>query len=207
MNSKQLTTGQHLPPYLITGILIALFSATPSSEGALLITFEQDGADLVVEASGSVDLSGATFQTDTIASHRGIFGGDFDRVLNMSAGDEVYQIASSGFLFTGTFPQSLAANSTGDSFGLFADPDQALIYVPFGFTNGIISGSMRFESLDLADVSPIEQTISWGASSDQSVSIAIVPEPSTTLLFGTSLLLFVSRRKRISTPPLYTASD
>jgi hypothetical protein len=180
----------------ILAIILTYCSIQITASGGLYISFIQDGADVVVTASGSVDVTGATLL-------EGEFNGDahlaessgFDRLWSLSHGDDLYSIANSGSLFTEDFDQLNATSFSGDSFGLWADTvfNAFILYVPDGFTSGTLSGTLTFSNTLLQDFGVIEQTVSWGGSPEQSVTV--VPEPASIGLLGlVSGGLFFTRR-------------
>ncbi|ADE53601.1 hypothetical protein [Coraliomargarita akajimensis] len=189
--------------------LIAIISLTHYASAALNITLYQDGSDIVVNASGFVDTAGASSSGSVNAPdssflpHKQIRSGPFDgdstdAIWNISLGNDIYQIANGGDLFAEDLSIIEAVESNGDSFGLYASDDNSafLLYVPENFTSGNIAGTLRFSNVSLQSLGTIEQTVSWGASQNQSVIISVIPEPSYALPLGLFSLLMVRNQKR-----------
>ncbi len=176
-----------------------LIHATASA--ALTVSFTQNGSDVVVTATGSLDITGATLVGDvgstqhTARSYSAVHD-DTDALWSFSTGDDVYRISSGGNLFSKTFNIVNAASFSGDTFGLYASNQffSFSLYVPNGFISGSIFGTMRFANKQVDDFGPIVQTISWGPSPDQSVSI--VPEPAPVMFLGIAAVAFYGLRRR-----------
>jgi hypothetical protein len=183
----------------ILAIILTYCSIQITASGGLYISFIQDGADVVVTASGSVDVTGATFGGDFAAGdvHLAESSSNADHLWNLAYSDDGYSIANSGSLFTENFDQLNATSFSGDSFGLWAADAvfnaSFILYVPDGFTSGTLSGTLTFSNTLLQDFGVIEQTVSWGGSPEQSVTV--VPEPASIGLLGlVSGGLFFTRR-------------
>jgi hypothetical protein len=180
---------------LFTIFLLCLV-AQKASFAVINFSFENVGSDLVVRASGSLDLNelGSPFTTAGVQDLR--IGSSFDRILNIQDDDNAYEIASGGDLLSGSEITVPASATSGDSFGLFADSNFMYLYVPSGFTSGNISGAMTLPGIQIEDVNPIAQTVSWGPSPDESMTITVVPEPSAyAALIGLSSFALIAFRR------------
>lgn len=163
-------------------LIVILFAFVSSSASAVLtIRFSESGSDVIITAAGTVDLTGASFVTNSFGEGSirdfGVLNADpNDRILNTNAGDDIYNIGTGNFdLFTSD-PQVGIVSTTikqGDSFGIYMDIGQTLLYLPDGYTSGTpVSGSMTLENTTIADLAPVIQTVSWGASANQKVRLS-----------------------------------
>lgn len=185
--------------------LVTISSFSEIAKGALNIDFS-DGVDgLNVTVSGGLDTSGATAWN--------VFTGDLGYSANFSSAISQmwvpgpdggnYQWSPHGGS-TGPWFSALAdgsystINHSGDDFGLWDDN----YMVPIGYVSGApISSSYTITGLDLATLAPVSGTVLTIASGDivtvsTGVSIAAVPEPSSTLLLGLASMGFLTRRRR-----------
>lgn len=196
----------------ITFLASATLLAAEAAHGALVINFAQVGPDVVITASGSLNVSGLTlygsFMGPSSASQ--VFSAVSDQSFFRSVhiGDQNYELPVFHVLFSNSF-SLINSVSAGDSFGIYTDDLYGYtdIYVPGGFTSGTINGTMTLANTDLSTlgVNPLAP-ISWGSgAADQSLSITVgaspIPEPSTYLAIigftGIGLLLW--RRRMTAT--------
>jgi hypothetical protein len=163
----------------VVAAVLGLLSICCQSYSQLEITFQNSGPDLIVTASGNLDVSGSTYATTTgeFYSYKLLQVHDLrDRLLYTLSASDVYFIGTSGSFLDDIVILENASVASGDSFGLEAGDSSSptfLLYVPEGFTSGFLLGSMTFSNLQVEDVSPIEQTVSWGGTPEQSVIIRI----------------------------------
>ncbi len=183
------------------------------ANGALVINFSQVGPDVVISASGTLNVSGLTlygsFMGPTSVSQVFSTVADQGFFRSVDIGDQNYELPVLHRLFNSNVPFANAV-SAGDSFGLYTDElfGYTDIYVPAGFTSGTINGTMTMANTDLTslDVNPLA-LVSWGPGSDQALSItvgaSVIPEPSIYLAIfgfaGLGLLLWQRRKKATTT--------
>lgn len=188
--------------YLLLPATIAfLVAAAHSLPGALVITMQEVGPDVVLSASGSLDLAGATHQGSGNATFtRFNTRPSSSRVRVFQSGPfERYEITGGPAAIT---PSSATASYvgiayTGDTFGLSG----TTFYVPGGYTGGPISGSATGTGTNLAAMGFVPGSYVWTIPSDtitlNVVAASPIPEPSTYLAlagFG-GLGLLVWRRR------------
>jgi len=150
--------------------------------------------------TGSVDLTGWTYQNDNgdFASIGTTAGGT--RISKITFSDSVsfdnYSIASATPGTTSS--QSLGSdlsNFSGSPFAFNSNGSTAFLSVPYGYTSGTISGSIRFNGRDLASLG-----IPTGSSYSISLpgnTITVVPEPSEWAAMGAGLCGAVALVRRM----------
>ena len=176
--------------FLALSSLLSVAFLAPA-HASIVITAIESGGNVVFSFSGSVDLTGATSTGGTSVTsviNPGIplveFGGslsDSYALVNPAGG--AYGTA------TITFPS--VANS-GDIF-VYVGSATPRIEVPDGYvSNTPISGSMTFNSATFASlgISPVPATyiydmkLAGTGTVDQTVTLNVIPEPSTFVLRG-----------------------
>ena len=176
------TTRRALPAVLAT-----LALATTASHAAIVISFQQVGANVVETGSGSANLTALTLSGPFFGP-----GQTFPNVQQAIVGP-----SASGSAFTGVSGPSnfglgggaLASSNSGNTFGLvqfFAAPN---LYLPTGYVSGsALSGSSTFNGQTFASlgITPGTYLYTWGAgpTADSLTVQAIaapVPEPGSAL--------------------------
>lgn len=196
-----------------TVVLLSGLFAHQAAHGALVINFQQAGPDVVISASGTLDVSGLTLIGSFLgpSSVSQVFSsvGDQGFFRSLNIGDQNYELPMVFPLFSNNVPFTNAV-SAGDSFGIFSDEFIGFtdIYVPAGFTSGSINGTMTLANTDLSTLGVIPlPSLTWGPGAGQGLSIttsiAAIPEPSTYLamagFIGLGLFLWL-RRKSVKAP-------
>jgi len=180
------------------------------SQGALSLTMQNVGGDLVISWTGTIDISHLT-PSSTFASNRLDESTTFDRFWANGSGNFTrYTVTAETPTWLQIFTAdtgSLTGNASavsGDSFGLHnTEGSSRAIYLPQGFTNGSISGSGTWSGLGAAfdaGGGAVSQTFNIGGA-DGLVQIniaapATIPEPTSALLASLGLGVFAFRRKR-----------
>lgn len=174
-------------------ILLVGLTLYPTAYAELNIVFQQVGSDLVVSASGVVDLTGTSGPGNYAGSGSNVISTQADpyveRFHHITTNDDTYLISNSSIdIFSSNDSYLVASSSSGDSFGLFTNSASTYIYLPDGYSGETISGSMTFAGVSLDNIGPIAQTISWGAGANQRVVVSVATEsssvPSTTVFTG-----------------------
>lgn len=182
--------------------LVLFAFASISAPAALVINVQEVGADVVVTASGSLDMTGAVISS----SHN-----NFDpRLLMRPTSNRIRQYALGvveSYLLTGgthdlgAGPNIDTNSITGDTFGISGN---SIFYVPGGYSGGPLSGSGTFNGETIAGIGLIPGSYTWTIPSDTITlnigSVTPVPEPATYIAlagFGGLGLLVWRRRKRV----------
>jgi hypothetical protein len=184
---------------LAAAVALAIAVGAPRpAEAAFTFTIVQQGADVVVTGSGSLNLAGL--------SPGG--GGAVTSLIKGSAagltvaGDiELYQLVS-GPLSFGTGAEFAATIAAGDA--VYVDGAAQIIGVPQGYVSGgALANSMTFSGASFASLglTPGTYVWSWGGQTfGDTLTVRIgVPEPASALLLGAALLgLGTLRRGRVT---------
>ncbi|MEI6819523.1 MAG: hypothetical protein WCL19_07960 [Verrucomicrobiota bacterium] len=187
-----------IPSKAISLLLLALAS---SSQAALLITFSEFSGNVNYLASGGIDLAGMTAVSGTpfSTSTSGIYpvAGGFS---NQTATElpELLYTGISGPTSFGSGGQMLASSSSGSA--VYFSPNENHLYVPSTYVSGNtlpMSGSYTGKTFATLGLTP--GTYTWnlgtGAHAD-TLSIAVVPEPSAPLLGALGAAALLRRRRR-----------
>jgi hypothetical protein len=204
---KRLSIAGNINSKSLSCALGALFLLCSHASAAMILTLEQAGSDVVVTASGSIDLTGLTY----IAS---LSGGQSLLVPNggviaiQGANDDQY----SGITGPGSFGAggtAFASSQSGDNFSLGSYSDS--IEVPFGYVSDApLSATATWDSTTLSamGVTPGTYTWTWGTGADaDSLTLyagvnppAAAPEPGSLLLLSAGFAAFggFALRKRMT---------
>ena len=167
---------------------------------ALSLNFSQVGDDVLVQATGTVTVTGLNADSGTGSGNAFVRSDVVQVIASYDSGDDIYRTSKTGSLFTEGFSVK-SGISGGDSFGVAFIATNFYLYVPVDFTSGAINGSLTVSNTDLESLGVIAQTITWGAGEDQAVTITAtpVPEPAysaTCVAVLGFLLVAWSRRRR-----------
>ncbi|MGJ8642554.1 MAG: PEP-CTERM sorting domain-containing protein [Luteolibacter sp.] len=198
--------------------MLALGTATSSA--ALLITFSQEGADVVMRATGSVDVSTGTFffdagtggQTQASISTGGIRSIDYtgNQAADTVTGIDLLtaNLAAFNIIAGGPTTGSGDFSISGERFTAYATTDSGI--VDDNAVNATVTTSNRvviFTGLNYADSGldlhakdtdiPLWKA-SAGAGEAGTVYFRVnsVPEPSSPLLMGLGCLALLMRRRK-----------
>jgi hypothetical protein len=138
-------------------------TGSTGATGSLLITITQNGPNVVLQGSGSLNINDLTFAT---SGNLGGGGLGPQTATFISGPNGVFDQYSGSISSPGTFGTGsggASSSSTGDIFGIIypGGPPHALV-VPSGYTTGTsLSGSMTFNSQTIAGLGLTEGTYNW----------------------------------------------
>jgi len=187
---------------LIPIILTSSALTASSVSAAITITLEEVGSDLVLEASGSVNLSALTYGDEV--GYEGIIYPQFSTLVAGPAetvlGD-AYEGTLSGDAFGSSIGPQFATGGSGDLIGIAFGFGN--VVVPAGYVSGSpLSATSTFANTSLADldIAPGVYSWTWGSGADaDSATLTAVPEPATYAAlagaFALGLALWNRRRR------------
>lgn len=191
---------------LAAATLIGLGLAAPVAQASYLVTVEQVGSNVVASGSGTIDLTGLTFDGGFASGPAALDPsiGYINTGPTTSVGLDAYtgftgptSFGSGGF--TG------ASSGTGDSVEIIGSSGTygvPLLWVPSGYVSGsALSDNSTYDSATFSSLGLTPGTYEWtwgiGANQNFTLQIEATPEPSSLLLFASALLagLWLGRKQ------------
>ncbi|MFC7336479.1 PEP-CTERM sorting domain-containing protein [Haloferula chungangensis] len=172
------------------------------SEGAVTFTIFETGSSLVVDATGSINLGSAT--PVTTVTFQTIQSSAPDAIV--SAGDETVQADLYAITVGGPAAYGVGGAtsdptiSTGTPVMLNLVVDR--LVVPAGYvSNASLSATTTYSNLTLQNLGATPGSYVWTISADggtttDTVTLNVIPEPSSALLAGLGGLALLRRRRR-----------
>lgn len=185
--------------------MIAYF-AVESAQGSVSITIAPQGGDVVMSASGSLNLTALTLigGGGTSYAYAGIRPSEAWITTGVPGAVDLYQLVSgpSNFGSSGTYFEPEVAS--GDVFGVIGGGSMpGLLLVPFNYVSGTpLTSTATFSGATLSSLGVQEGTYvwSWGTSgSSDSLSLTVIPEPTCISIMAVSVLTYFSIRTRSRT--------
>jgi hypothetical protein len=185
-----------------------LLLAAGSVQAAVVFTLVESGGNVVLSGTGSVDLTGLTFDDEesggspfinpSISAFR---AGDTDSLADYDVYAGALGPASIG---TGSSyrPREFSTGS-GDAFGFHIDNSRidpaGMVNVPRGYVSGSsLTGTGVFTGHTFESLGVTTGTYVWSWASD-SITLNVIPIPASVWLFGSALAgLGWMRRKKTS---------
>ncbi len=170
--------------------LAALATRGTATHAGFIITFEQQGSNVVANGSGTINTTGLTYLGSVSVSPELDPKGAL-AVAGSAATDNTYTGSITGPSDFGTGNYIIASSGSGNlaGFGIAQIPE---IFVPSGYISGsALSDSATWDSATIASLglAPGTYTYTWGTGSMADsfvvqIGPASVPEPSSFILLG-----------------------
>jgi hypothetical protein len=156
----------------------------------------QSGSDVVSSYSGTIDLTGLTFDGLDGTTPSYVWGAAAEEVFGPTVAGQAVYSGITGPTDFGDGAQINTSSSTGDTFG-FAGSGQALLLPTEYISDSFISGTNTWDDTTIAGLglTPGTYDYTWGTGADGSfafnVGVAPVPEPSSLGLMSLAVLALV----------------
>ncbi|HEX5325292.1 MAG TPA: PEP-CTERM sorting domain-containing protein [Acetobacteraceae bacterium] len=184
-------------------MLIGTALSAPPAEAGYIVTLTQVGTDVVATGSGTIDLTGLTFNR-TAGDPAAVFpsaGGIITGPATVTSEDAYGGFSGPASFGSGGF--SFADSGSGDVVGIVSST--GLLSVPSGYVSGsALSDTATYDNQTFATlgITPGSYVWTWGSGTDaDSFTLDVgVPEPGSLALLATALIglgaLGWSRRRR-----------
>jgi hypothetical protein len=199
---------KHTKVATLTATLITLGSLAGGASGATLITFEETGGSVTATVSGTANLTDLSIQASRIpvssAGGSSVYANPAFLGIGGSSNFDAYAtITGSISIGLGT-TQFTATSSIGDFVGIGngtgTGTNPVDLWLPSGYVSGdSLSGISSWSGESFASIGLSTGTYVWnwgaGASAD-TLTINVIPEPTSSMFLGLGALGFVARRRR-----------
>lgn len=179
----------------LSATLFTIGSLAAGANAAVTITISEDGSDVRVQATGTLNITGTSFLTN--------IGYSPNLAVNPSSGTLLFAGSHSVYTNNNTTPSFGAGAGlntltvTGDRFGFEAlSPTESLLFVPSGFVSGSsISSEGVFAGSTLTSLGVLPGTYVYTLPND-SINITVIPETTSAILLGLGSMSLLARRRR-----------
>ncbi|MBC2601612.1 PEP-CTERM sorting domain-containing protein [Puniceicoccus vermicola] len=179
-------------------VLVALLFAPLWSWGAIVITIQNDGSDVLATGSGSANTAGLSGFANAIAAPgidsslaRVFIGSSFASI-------DRYDLPVGGPTAIGSVGPAYPNSGGGQVFGVLGGSNYLIL--PSGYSSGdSLSGFSRFTNTSINDLglSSGNYTWNWGSGANaDSLTISVVPEPSAYAALAGLLTLGIAVCRR-----------
>lgn len=180
---------------LLSTLLLASLFAT-CVQGALVITAQETGGNVVFTWSGSLNLSGVTYAVQDINSVAGGINPSVGNFLGYNNPNSLIDLSNPvltpASVPFGTSGVTAASSFSGSAFGL---DGAGRIGIPFNYVSGnALSGSVTYNGATFSSLGLIEGTYNWTLPSTDTIQM-LIPEPSTLCLSALGFALLLRRRR------------
>lgn len=192
---------KYINPCMKVVIIVGSLLLSPRAKCAAVINVLESGGDVIVLGSGTLDLNGLALLGSNASSISGTLNGGGAALVIGEGGYAIYE-GSAGPSSFGQSGLVMANDSTGDLFGVGAQG--MVIFVPFAYSSGSplsATSKWRNSSILSLGLTPGIYTYIWNTgigSTVESLTVNVIPEPSTLCLIGTFLIGIAFRRARIT---------
>lgn len=187
-------------PKLPALLFASIFACSLSSTAAISITITEVSNDVVVNISGSLNISGLTAGGPSIVPTNPIVRPGLAQInFNTTGTHYPYQVNGPGNFGSSvdTVPDITSGLTNSNSFSLF----NSWLYIHDDMTLPSLSGSMTFEDTDLSTMGLATGSYQWtfAANGAEAVNLSVgaVPEPATwaTVLGALTLMRVITFRR------------
>lgn len=172
---------------LLAGLL--LLAVPPATNGAVTIIAAEVGDDVVITATGTLDLTGMTLD-GAVNTGLGVVPNNGLLVLGSGGVSDVYVGLISAPSSFGTMSTAFGDGGSGTTLRL--EPGE--LAVAQGFSGGAFSASVFFNDEDFATIGLTPGVYAWVLPND--TITFVIPEPSRGLLSLLALGAMLVRRRR-----------
>ena len=186
-------------------VVFLLLASTHVLNASIVVTIDSSSGNLVVTASGDLDLLGTSVFMNGGSYTPGVIPGGDNWFLAPGPGTafETYALVTADAPFgTSTSFFDAPDSTSGDSFFLFGSQGTGIpqVGLPTGYTSGDpIFSQMTFNNTSIADLTLLPGNYQFTLPNDQ-ITMVVVPEPSS----GSGLFFFfllAAARRRVETRP------
>jgi hypothetical protein len=181
----------------LAGALLVTAAFTQRAEGSVIMNISQVGSNVVITASGTINLAALSFALSNTSIGNIIPNGG--QAVAGPAGVSIDVYSGVSGLFSSYGPGAGTIESSGS--GNFFDIDRSVLAVPQGYISGApLSGSATFNNATLSSlgITPGTYVATWGTgpTADSFTVNAGTPEPGSLSLIAAGLLLAGLRMRK-----------
>lgn len=189
----------------LAGVVTAVVFSAGLARGAIVMTIAPSGGDVVAAAAGTANITGAQVIHTTGLAGPGLWGefGGFIRIGSVpdTGTTLIVGVSSPGIWVSPLLAQMALATSSSAGAGLVGARDSGReVYLPGGYVSGAAlnaSSTWSGTTIESLGLTPGTYTWSWGTGGNaDTLTINVVPEPGTTLLWLGALAAAGLRRQR-----------
>ncbi len=179
----------------VAGITLSLLASHFEGRGAVVITVQEVGNDVVASASGELNTTSLTDGGIAGGTSGNIFGSQSQVYVGPTTQVDFFTGLAGPFGW-GTGAISLASTSSGSFVGIWGAGQT--LYLPHGYVSGsAISASSTFSGKSIASlgITPGSYTYSWGSGANidhVTISVVAVPEIPETLAVAGGMCLITA---------------
>lgn len=178
-------------------LVFAIFGVSKAS-AQITINMQETGGDVVFSYAGSLNITDLTVD-DGSANPSHLIAPSSSRVLFGGAAVDIYDDLSGPLSYGVGTSTTASVTNTGDPFGMFLGTN---FFVPDGYASGTaIAGSIVLDNTDFStlgiDTSSAPYVWTVQNSAADTITLQVIPEPSSALLLAGLGAAFCMRRRRL----------